>query len=455
MKKALLHFRLLSVLLSLMCLPACSGDEPQPSAPGSGGGESAGAGGGAAAEAVDLGLSVRWAACNMGASAPHEAGGLYGWADPTGQAVTDQVHDEAHNWTSPLYGGADPMPDICRTIYDLPHMSLGGCWRLPSEAEARELVERCTWREETRQGVKGYTVTGPNGRSIFLPMAGMRVGAEPYDQGRRGYYWTGTRQPGATGAVSLHVGGSTGGQIGSDYRYQGCSVRPVFGTDSTTFTYDSPLDTVDRRVDMGVLSDSGKPLYWASGNLIVRRYARAYIAHDPTFVPEHRVFEDNALEWDLFSWGDITGRIHYFSPEWDALNVSSLPNEISDDARYDIARAQLGENWRLPTETEWQRLFANCAIDCDRRLRNYRVWLTSRITGNTICIYMSGTIYSYSSEFSTLSEGDGEFLSGTKNRNVEFFFNMVGEDPISSDTIMHASFNWYPQGMYFVRPVTE
>ena len=89
MKRALLHFRLLSVLLSLMCLPACSGDEPQPSAPGGGGGESAGAGGGAAAEAVDLGLSVRWAACNMGASAPHEAGGLYGWADPTGQAVTD------------------------------------------------------------------------------------------------------------------------------------------------------------------------------------------------------------------------------------------------------------------------------------------------------------------------------------------------------------------------------
>ena len=455
MKRALLHFRLLSVLLGLMCLPACSGDEPQPSAPGGGGGESAGAGGGAAAEAVDLGLSVRWAACNLGATAPHEAGGLYGWADPTGQAVTDQVHDEAHNWTSPLYGGADPMPDICRTIYDLPHMSLGGCWRLPSEAEARELVERCVWREETRQGVKGYTVTGPNGRSIFLPMAGMRVGAEPYEQGRRGYYWTGTRQPGATGAVSLHVGGSTGGQISNDYRYQGCSVRPVLGTDSTTFTYDSPLDTVDRRVDMGVLSDSGKPLYWASGNLVVRRYARAYIAHDPTFVPEHRIFGEEALEWDCFSWGDATGRIEYNSPEWEALNVSSLPNEISGDARYDIARAQLGGNWRLPTETEWQRLFANCAIDCDRRLRNYRVWLTSRITGNTICIYMSGTIYSYSSEFSTLSEGDGEFLSGTKNRNVEFFFNMVGEDPISSDTIMHASFNWYPQGMYFVRPVTE
>ncbi len=447
MKKALLHFRLLSVLLSLMCLPACSGDEPQPSAPGGGGGETE-------AEAVDLGLSVRWAACNMGAAAPHEAGGLYGWADPTGQAVTDQVHDEDYNWTSPLYGGADPMPDICRTIYDLPHMSLGGCWRLPSEAEARELVDRCVWREETRQGVKGYTVTGPNGRSIFLPMAGMRVGAEPYEQGRRGYYWTGTRQPGATGAVSLHVGGSTGGQISSDYRYQGCSVRPVFGTDSTTFTYDSPLDTVDRRVDMGVLSDSGKPLYWASGNLIVRRYARAYIAHDPTFVPEHRVFEDNALEWDLFSWGDITGRIHYFSPEWDALNVSSLPNEISGDARYDVARAQLGGNWRLPTETEWQRLYENCTVEFDTDLSECRVWLTSKTTGQRLCFYFVGYILA---DLGQLWPGYYEhlqFLSGTRNRYALIYRFKATVNGVLRDEII-LSYEWHHHGMCPVRPVTE
>ena len=82
MKRALCPIHFLSVLFCFACLPACSGDEPQPSAPGGGGGETE-------AEAVDLGLSVRWAACNMGASAPHEAGGLYGWADPTGQAVTD------------------------------------------------------------------------------------------------------------------------------------------------------------------------------------------------------------------------------------------------------------------------------------------------------------------------------------------------------------------------------
>ena len=447
MKKALCPIHFLSVLFCFACLPACSGDEPQPSAPGSGGGETE-------AEAVDLGLSVRWAVCNMGASAPHEAGGLYGWADPTGQAVTDQVHDEAHNWTSPLYGGTDPMPDICRTIYDLPHVRLGGCWRLPSEAEARELVDRCIWREETRQGVKGYTVTGPNGSSIFLPMAGMRVGAEPYEQGRRGYYWTGTRQPGATGAVSLWVGVGHSGAIGNDYRFQGCSVRPVLGTDSTTFTYDSPLDTVDRRVDMGVLSDSGKPLYWASGNLVVRRYARAYIAHEPTFVPEHRIFSEEALEWDCFSWGDATGRIEYYSPEWEALNVSSLPNDISGDARYDIVRAQLGENWRLPTETEWQRLYENCTVEFDTDLSECRVWLTSKTTGQRLCFYFVGYILADLGQLWSGYHGDLLFLSGTRNRYAQIDRYTATVNGVFRDEIILGC-EWHRRGMCPVRPVTE
>ena len=274
-------------------------------------------------------------------------------------------------------------------------------------------------------------------------------------QGERGYYWTGTRQWRSTGAVSLWVGVGHSGAIGNDYRFQGCSIRPVLGTDSTTFTYDSPLDTVDRRVDMGVLSDSGRPLYWASGDLVVRRFARAYIAHEPTFVPEHPIFEDGALEWNLFSWGDATGRIKYYSPEWYSLDVSSLPDEISGDARYDIARAQLGGGWRLPTESEWERLFENCTIDCDRRLRYYRTWLTSKTTGNTICFYMSGVIDFISPEHGSYSEGVGEYLSGTKKRTANFFFNMVGEDIAHSDTIMYSSINWSSIGMFFVRPVTE
>lgn len=45
------------------------------------------------AEAVDLGLSVKWASWNIGASAPEEFGGRYGWADPTGEKQTTELDD--------------------------------------------------------------------------------------------------------------------------------------------------------------------------------------------------------------------------------------------------------------------------------------------------------------------------------------------------------------------------
>lgn len=34
---------------------------------------------------VDLGLSVKWATCNIGSSKPEDVGGFYGWGDPTGK----------------------------------------------------------------------------------------------------------------------------------------------------------------------------------------------------------------------------------------------------------------------------------------------------------------------------------------------------------------------------------
>ncbi|MGI6219651.1 MAG: hypothetical protein ACOYJE_07350 [Bacteroidaceae bacterium] len=447
MKKPFLLLSLFTAAVCAAVLNSCSSDEPEAPSGGGGGGETT-------AEAVDLGLSVRWANCNVGANAPYEAGGLYGWADPEGTAVTNQVHDSTGNWTSTLYGGTDPLPDICRTLYDLPHMKMGGYWRLPTEAEAKELLERCAWRKETVQGTTGYRVTGPNGNSIFLPMAGMRQGNERFMQGQRGYYWTGTREPGATGAVSLWVGTAGKGEISSDYRYQGCSIRPVFGSDSTTFTYDSPLDTVDRRVDMGILSDSGKPLYWASGNLIVRRYARSYIAHEPTFVPDNRIFNESALEWDLFSWGDTTGRIQYYSPEWEALNVDALPDNISGDERYDVARAQLGGNWRLPTANEWQRLIDNC--DASFQIPSGQlpiIELTSRLNGNKLTLYGSG-YYEYSDAISYFYfYGSATYLSGNR-KWIRFSVSRgtINGEPVSS---VH-SYIWVnANNMLSVRPVTE
>ncbi|MGI6219605.1 MAG: hypothetical protein ACOYJE_07110, partial [Bacteroidaceae bacterium] len=254
----------------------------------------------------------------------------------------------------------------------------------------------------------------------------------------------------------LWVGTAGKGEISSDYRYQGCSIRPVFGTDSTTVRHDSPLDTVDRRVDMGVLSDSGKPLYWASGNLVVRRYARSYIAHEPTFVPEHRIFNENALEWDLFCWGDITGKEVFLSQEWELQRVSSLPENISGDARYDIARAQLGGAWRLPTENEWRQLLDNCELTYDSVRGRYCVWLTSKINGNVLCFYDSRAYAMETAIPIVFREVESEFFCGTHattaHLNPYLYQNLVtGELFRMPDIRLY----YETTSMGLVRPVTE
>jgi hypothetical protein len=54
----------------------------------------------------------------------------------------------------------------------------GAAWRMPTHEEQVELNEKCTWTKSTLNGVKGYKVTGPNGNSIFLPAAGVRMDSD-------------------------------------------------------------------------------------------------------------------------------------------------------------------------------------------------------------------------------------------------------------------------------------
>lgn len=69
---------------------------------------------------------------------------------------------------------------------------LGEGWRMPTLDELNELMEKCTWTFETIGEQKGYTVTGPNGNSIFLPMSGTMWQSEMEYQNMRGFYWTST-----------------------------------------------------------------------------------------------------------------------------------------------------------------------------------------------------------------------------------------------------------------------
>lgn len=111
-------------------------------------------------DVVDLGLGVKWASRNLGASAPNELGNKYDIDDFKVKAFYE--HPEI------FYDGGTKA-EFCKTDYDYAHKTLGGGYRMPSYVELKDLKEKCKWELATIGEVAGFKVTGPNGKYIFLP----------------------------------------------------------------------------------------------------------------------------------------------------------------------------------------------------------------------------------------------------------------------------------------------
>jgi uncharacterized protein (TIGR02145 family) len=140
---------------------------------------------------IDLGLSVKWASCNIGANCQCPQGGLYGWGDATGIKKTTKAIDYL-DYRGGMYM-ATPQ-NITGTSYDIASSQWGKQWRIPTVEEWKELVKKCTWTLEEQSQVEGYRVEGPNGNSIFLPLTGKREGNDISDSDK-GFYWTSEMVP--------------------------------------------------------------------------------------------------------------------------------------------------------------------------------------------------------------------------------------------------------------------
>ena len=171
-------------------------------------------------EWVDLGLSAKWATCNVGASSPSEYGDYYAW----GETKTKSEYTKDNCSTDGVNLG-----DISGDIrYDAARASWGGTWRLPTRVEIQELIDNCTWQWTTQDGQKGCMVTGPSGKSIFLPAAGCHYGGSSLDDaGDSGLYWSSTSDGSdLSNAYGLYFLASYHDWIWS-YRNNCKSIRPV------------------------------------------------------------------------------------------------------------------------------------------------------------------------------------------------------------------------------------
>ena len=171
-------------------------------------------------EYVDLGISVKWATCNVGATSPEDYGHYFAWGETSPKAEYTEENS--------LTCGKD-MSDISgNPQYDAARANWGGDWRMPTYSEQEELLNNCTWTWTTQNGVNGYNVKGPNGNSIFLPAAGGRFGSSLNYAGSDGYYWSSTPLDDDDDGYPYYLYFDSGSQrMSGSYRRNGFSVRPV------------------------------------------------------------------------------------------------------------------------------------------------------------------------------------------------------------------------------------
>ncbi len=185
---------------------------------------------------VDLGLSVKWAKSNLGASAPAAYdGGYYSWGEIR---TKDNYGTSYYVWkpyTSPTkYNGTDGLATL-QLEDDAAFAALGGNWRVPTSTKWNELINNCTWTwyaDYNSTGIAGYLVTsnksGYESNSIFLPAAGMNSATSPSGVGTTGYYWSATVYTSDHRYANYLTITSSENSLGAmSDRYYGYQIRPV------------------------------------------------------------------------------------------------------------------------------------------------------------------------------------------------------------------------------------
>lgn len=185
-------------------------------------------------EYVDLGLSVKWATCNVGADKPSDEGDSYAWGEvetqyepgwqQTGRKVWKEGHSGDYNYEDyKFFAGWVETPDnpyhrrestfskynetdhkrMLDAEDDVAHVLWGGDWRLPTLHEFWELEENCTYIWSIENGVFGgkfiSNVPGYEGRYIFMPAPILQ------SDSFYGCYWSCEMSPGPGSAYDFQI----------------------------------------------------------------------------------------------------------------------------------------------------------------------------------------------------------------------------------------------------------
>lgn len=301
---------------------------------------------------VDMGLSVKWAAWNVGATAPEQYGDFfaYGEIEPkteytfdTYKWVVDDYLDELAEWEWYLKLGAN----MSGTNYDVAHVNWGEKWRMPSTEEWEELFNNCTKEWISYNGVDGAKFTSNiTGNSIFIPAAGNKYNGEYDHEGTNCMYWSPEEfdyfnpndWDNECRNYRIDISPTYSNADGYDYPYVGFPIRPVYGdlpeqplpqvkvpAASEAIDLGLPSGTKWAPYNIGAETESSSGLYLCYGELSQKYYAHTY----------------NYKYYD-----PLTGKCEYFG-------------EIQGTDK-DAAHMLWGDGWVMPTKDQLQELLDNC-----------------------------------------------------------------------------------------------
>ena len=214
-------------------------------------------------EFVDLGLSVKWATCNIGAENPEDYGMYFAWGETDGYYVTGDLDDivikdkdgvvsnaksRGFAWgdyklcngsqtamtkycTNSSYGIVDGKK-VLEQVDDAAYVSDNTC-RMPTKAEIDELRTGTisAWTSDYNgSGVSGiiFKSKADNSKSIFVPAAGAVDSGSLEDVGYYCYLWSSSLNESNSYLAWLLYFYSYGVRSDNGYRHAGFSVRPVY-----------------------------------------------------------------------------------------------------------------------------------------------------------------------------------------------------------------------------------
>ena len=352
---------------------------------------------------VDLGLSVKWATCNIGAETPSDYGDRFAW----GETETKQEYTKQNSRYYKREKTDNRMSHTLSAEHDAASTNWGGSWRMPTEAEFQELIDNCTWEFTILGEREGYKVTSKkNGKNIFLP-ATMRFGTN-----NCGVYWSSTAGLRLLSTPDGHL------DVEPTTTYGGQPVRPVLEPKGKKNGH--------KYVDLGL------SVMWATCN----------------------VGADKPEDYGgYFAWGETETKSKYEIENYTYHECYTINK--SNDAAYD----DRGATWRMPTIAEWKELEENCDWKVVKIRDNWDEHIcfkfTSRINGNSILLHAKdiserpwGT-QKYICEYWSSSNDPNDI-----DLAQSFFLNcQVSEDGVESGTIGNESVSRF---LYKnIRPVTE